>query len=112
MRLATTPLAVILVDPDPERPERSIRLGLGETVRDALVRQRIPHRSVCGGSSICGTCWVEVLSEGLPPPASDERALLERFATEAHNPRLACRLVPTTEQPVIRIRPPRRPRSP
>lgn len=84
-------------------------MGHREVVRDVFARLRLPHRSVCQGSAICGTCWVEVLTEDLPPPAPDEQTLLDRFAAGAHNPRLACRLAPTAEQPVLRIRPPRPP---
>ncbi len=84
---------------------RALRLGPRDTVRDALVRARVPHRSRCQGSSICGTCWVEVLDDPAPPPAPDEAALLQRHAAGARKPRLACRLVPEPGS-TVRIRVP------
>ena len=67
-------------------------------------RSGIPIRTTCRGHTICGLCWVHVLEGGdaLPPPAPDERDLLDRTAKGARDARLACRLeLPVGQQKLV-----------
>ena len=89
----------------PTGERRTLRAASKDSLRDALVRQRVPHPNVCGGSSICGTCWVQVIEGQVGPPAPDEARLLAHFAPDVEGHRLACRLtLDEAEGAVVRLR--------
>lgn len=71
-----------------------VPLGTHESVYQALERARVPIRSRCRGSTICGLCWVVPLegAEGLAPPLPDELHLLSLTAKGVQGARLSCRL--------------------
>jgi len=86
---------------------RVVRVPKGFAVLDASRFAGIPHASVCGGRGRCSTCRIRVLhgSEGLPPPAPSEAALLARFHA-GPTIRLACQLRPQDDVTVLPLLPP------
>ncbi len=91
----------------PTGKRRTLGAATKESLQDVLLRQAIPHWRVCGGSAICGTCWVQVIEGNAGPPAPDEAQLLAHYAPQVEGHRLACRLtVDEAEGAVLRLRAP------
>ncbi|MEO8134054.1 MAG: adenylate/guanylate cyclase domain-containing protein [Betaproteobacteria bacterium] len=85
----------------------SIAVVRGTSILEASRLLRIPHASVCGGRGRCSTCRVRVRGkpEALPPPATDEAAVLRRVGAPP-NVRLACQLRPRGDIEAVPLLPP------
>lgn len=59
----------------------AIAVSDGVTLRDALNRQSVEIRQVCGGNAMCGTCRCRVLAgaDNLSPPGRMERDRLHEI---------------------------------
>lgn len=81
---------------------RVVTVPIGFSVLEASRWASIPHASVCGGRGRCSTCRVDVVAgqEGLPPPAPEERRLLDRIGAP-ESVRLACQLRPDHDIAVV-----------
>jgi adenylate cyclase len=86
---------------------QSIAVVRGTSILEASRLLRIPHASVCGGRGRCSTCRVRVRgkSDALPPPATDEAAVLRRVGAPP-NVRLACQLRPRGDVDAVPLLPP------
>ncbi len=77
------------------RTVRELPLSAATSVLNALVKEGVPIRHVCGGKAQCGTCRVTVLGEREGPglsPLGDEERLRLAAAGAGGAERLACRL--------------------
>jgi CDP-4-dehydro-6-deoxyglucose reductase len=82
-----------------------------QTLLAALRRQDVAISSVCGGRCACGTCMVEIdgISRAqLPPPARNERELLECLPEVTADSRLACQILLDASMSGLSVRIPRR----
>lgn len=74
---------------------RELPLSAATSVLNALVKDGVSIRHLCGGKARCGTCRVIVLGEregpGLSPLGDEERLRLEAVGAGGAE-RLACRL--------------------
>ncbi|HEX2115227.1 MAG TPA: adenylate/guanylate cyclase domain-containing protein [Alphaproteobacteria bacterium] len=86
---------------------REVRITPGMSILEASQAAGIPHASVCGGRGRCSTCRVRISRglEQLPPPSSDEQAVLRRVGAPP-NVRLACQTRPRVELAVAPLLPP------
>ena len=87
---------------------REAAAPVGSTILEASRAAGVPHASVCGGRGRCSTCRARVLGEAdaLPPPAPEERRVLERIKAPP-GVRLACQLRPETDVSVMLLLPAR-----
>jgi 2Fe-2S ferredoxin len=99
-------ITVILRDDETRVVEAVDGLSVMEAIRNAGIDEIV---ALCGGSCSCATChvFVEAGAEALPPPASDERDMLEASAYQRDNSRLSCQLTmsPGLEGLTVRIAP-------
>lgn len=76
-------------------PQSSIKVGKANSVLEAILAQKYPINTSCGGMGSCGTCRVIVI-EGAE--LLGERTELEQEIAEARgfkpNERLACQITP------------------
>jgi 2Fe-2S ferredoxin len=89
---------VTFVQPDGER--RVVEVPVGVSVMKAAVMGGVPGIvAECGGSCMCATCHVYVVSEAaLPPLSADEDEMLDVTAAERRpTSRLSCQLVVTED---------------
>jgi adenylate cyclase len=86
---------------------RVVEIEPGLSVLEASRVAGIPHASVCGGRGRCSTCRIRVIGApaALPPPAEDERKVLERVGA-GPSVRLACQLRPLGDLKVMPLLPP------
>ncbi|MGZ5131695.1 MAG: 2Fe-2S iron-sulfur cluster-binding protein [Caldimonas sp.] len=89
-------IAIILIEPDGRRHELQGRAG--QSLMRAAVEAGIDGiKADCGGVMSCATCHVIVAEEWaarLPPPSSDELAMLEMTAAPRRpSSRLSCQIV-------------------
>ena len=86
---------------------QSIDVVRGTSILEASRMLRIPHASVCGGRGRCSTCRVRVRGKpgALPPPSTDEAAVLRRVGAPP-NVRLACQLRPRSDVEAVPLLPP------
>lgn len=70
---------------------QTVLVPLGHSILDVSRIKGIPHASVYGGRGRCSTCRVKIMEglEDLPPPETDELAVLERIDTTPDT-RLSC----------------------
>ncbi|HXK59149.1 MAG TPA: 2Fe-2S iron-sulfur cluster binding domain-containing protein, partial [Acidobacteriota bacterium] len=73
--------------------ERRIPITPGLSVRDMLVKARLPVRSACRGNGACGLCLVQVEAGLVNERTRSERLVLSPEQREL-NIRLACQLLP------------------
>jgi len=78
----------------------------GMTLLDMSRVAGVAHASVCGGRGRCSTCRVRIVegAASLPPPAPDERRVLERI-NATPDVRLACQIRPTAALSIVRLAP-------
>jgi len=99
-------ITVILRDEGTRVIEADDGLSVMEAIRNAGIDEVV---ALCGGSCSCATChvFVEAGGEGLPPPAADERDMLEASAYQRENSRLSCQLTmsPALAGLTVRIAP-------
>src|ERR1700738_97059 len=78
---------------------RTVRVPKGLSVLEAILRNNVPHASVCGGGGRGSTCRIRVIGDcsELPEPSQREAFVLARVGTSDPSIRLACQLRPTTD---------------
>lgn len=81
----------------PDGTPRDVEVESGLSVMEGAVRNGVKGiEAECGGSCMCATCHVyvdETFLGILPPPAEDEREMLDCVADERRpNSRLSCQL--------------------
>ena len=72
----------------------------GMTLMVALKTTGFDIEASCEGSLACGTCHVRLLegwASRVPPPAEDERAMLDSLAGATPASRLSCQILVTPE---------------
>jgi len=82
-----------------EGEERTIDAREGRSLMEALRAANLDVLGTCGGMCSCGSCHIyagEALSAASPPPALDERDMLEGLAVVVEvrdSSRLACQIL-------------------
>jgi adenylate cyclase len=85
---------------------RVVRVPKGLSVLEAILRNNVPHASVCGGRARCSTCRIRVIGDcaSLPAPSKREAFVLNRVGAGADPAiRLACQLRPETDLSFFQI---------
>jgi ferredoxin, 2Fe-2S len=84
----------------------------GESLMQIAQNNAIPEIiGDCGGSLSCGTCHVyidEAWTDRLPPPAANEKDMVECAVNPRENSRLSCQVFMTDELDGIVVRLPER----
>nr|WP_051083566.1 2Fe-2S iron-sulfur cluster-binding protein [Sphingomonas sp. Mn802worker] len=78
----------------------------GERLLDACQRAGLPLEGTCGGDMACATCHVIVAAEDfarLPPASEEEEDMLDLVPASRRTSRLACQIVLTPAQEMLRL---------
>lgn len=68
-----------------------IEVAEGVNLRMALLKNKVPLASSCGGAAVCSKCWVKVIegADHITPPGADEERLRTEGSVDASS-RLSC----------------------
>ncbi len=73
-------------------PNKAISVMAGESLLQAMRRERLPLTNVCNGQGSCGKCKVRLVKGASPATVSDSKHLTRQELDQ--NIRLACQVVP------------------
>src|ERR1700738_218225 len=85
---------------------RTVRVPKGLSVLEAILRNNVPHASVCGGGGRGSTCRIRVIGDcsSLPKPSRREAFVLNRVGAGSDPAiRLACQLRPEADLSFFQI---------